>query len=66
MHKQRGLVPGQTREEARAKLKPGTFQGRPPQGRSHAAELAAMHAMDENWFGTSRSSAGLAWWRTTR
>ena len=54
MHKQRGLVPGQTREEARAKLKPGNFQGTPPRGRSHAAELAAMNAMDENWFGTSR------------
>ena len=54
MHKQRGLVPGQTREEARANLKPGNFQGRPPRSHSHAAELAAMHAMDENWFGTSR------------
>ena len=54
MHKQRGLVPGKTRDEARAGLKPGNFQGRPPRTRSHAAELAAMNAMDENWFGTSR------------
>lgn len=54
MHTQRGLVPGRTREEARAGLKPGNFQGTPPRGRSHAAELAAMNAMDENWFGTSR------------
>jgi ferredoxin-NADP reductase len=55
LHKQRGLVEGQTREEARANLKPGNFQGRPPRGRgSHAAEQAAMKALDENWFGTSR------------
>lgn len=55
LHKQRGMVPGQTREEARATLKPGTFQGRPPRGRgSYAAEQAAMRALDENWFGTSR------------
>ena len=54
MHKQRGLVPGQTREEARAKLKPGNFQGTPPRSQSHAAEAAALKAMDDNWFGTSR------------
>ena len=54
MHKQRGLVPGQTREEARAKLKPGNFQGTPPRGRSHASEAAALKATDDNWFGQSR------------
>lgn len=54
MHKQRGLIEGQTREEARRHLKPGNFQGTPPRGRSHAAEQAAMNAMDENWFGSSR------------
>jgi NAD(P)H-flavin reductase len=54
VHKQRGLVPGQTREEARANLKPGNFQGRPPRSRAHAAEAAALKAMDDNWFGTSR------------
>jgi NAD(P)H-flavin reductase len=50
----RGLIPGQTREEARAGLKPGNFQGRPPRGRSKEAEAAAMNAMDDRWFGTSR------------
>jgi NAD(P)H-flavin reductase len=54
VHKQRGLIQGQTREQARANLKPGNFQGTPPRGRSHAAELAAMKAMDDSWFGTSR------------
>jgi ferredoxin-NADP reductase len=50
----RGLIPGQSREEARAGLRPGNFQGTPPRGRSHAAELAAMNALDDHWFGTSR------------
>ncbi|MDQ4089816.1 MAG: FAD-binding oxidoreductase [Actinomycetota bacterium] len=54
MHKQRGLIQGQSREEARANLKPGNFQGRPPRGKSRAAEVAAMKAMDDNWFGSSR------------
>ncbi|MGI8939507.1 MAG: hypothetical protein ACR2JF_15105 [Iamia sp.] len=46
---------GKSREEARADLKPGNFQGTPPRGRgSHAAEAAAMKAMDDNWFGQSR------------
>lgn len=54
MHKSRGLIEGQTREEARAGLKPGNFQGTPPRGRSHAAEDAAMNALEDRWFGTSR------------
>lgn len=54
MHKSRGLIEGQSREEARANLKPGNFQGTPPRGRSHAAELAAMQALDDRWFGSSR------------
>ena len=54
MHKQRGLIEGQTRDQARANLKPGNFQGRPPRGKSRAAEVAAMKAMDDNWFGSSR------------
>jgi len=54
VRKQRGLVPGRTREEARAGLKPGNFQGTPPRARSHAAEAAALKAMDDNWFGSSR------------
>ncbi len=54
MHKSRGLIEGQTREEARAGLKPGNFQGTPPRGRSHAAEQAAMNAIDDHWFGHSR------------
>lgn len=55
MHRQRGLVSGRTREEARANLKPGNFQGAPPRGRgSHVAEEAALTALGENWFGESR------------
>ena len=55
MIRSRRLVPGQTREEARARLKPGNFQGRPPRGQSHASETAAMEAMnDDRWFGSSR------------
>lgn len=54
MIRSRRLVPGQTREEARAALKPGNFQGRPPRGRSHEAEAAALAAIDDRWFGTSR------------
>lgn len=50
----RGLIPGQTREQARAGLKPGNFQGRAPRGRSHDAEAAAMNALDDRWFGSSR------------
>jgi NAD(P)H-flavin reductase len=52
--KSRRLVEGQTREEARAGLRPGNFQGRPPRGRSHEAEVAAMNALDDRWFSTSR------------
>ncbi|HJV09737.1 MAG TPA: FAD-binding oxidoreductase [Acidimicrobiales bacterium] len=48
------MIQGQSREQARKDLKPGNFQGTPPRGRSHAAEVAAMRAMDDNWFGTSR------------
>ena len=47
-------MPGQTREEARAGLRPGNFQGAPPRGRSHASEQAALAAIDDRWFGTSR------------
>jgi NAD(P)H-flavin reductase len=54
VHKSRGLIPGQTREQARIGLKPGNFQGTPPRGRSHEAERAAMNAIDDHWFGTSR------------
>jgi ferredoxin-NADP reductase len=50
----RRLVPGQTREEARARLKPGNFQGTPPRGKSHEHEQAALNAIDDRWFGTSR------------
>ena len=49
-----GIIPGQTREEARAGLKPGNFQGRPPRGRSHDSEAAALEAIDDRWFGKSR------------
>lgn len=54
MIKSRKLVEGQTREEARTGLRPGNFQGRPPRGRSHEAETAAMNALDDRWFSTSR------------
>ena len=54
MIRSRKLVAGQTREEARANLRPGNFQGRPPRGRSHEAELAAMNALDDRWFSSSR------------
>jgi ferredoxin-NADP reductase len=54
VHKSRGLIEGQSREEARVGLRPGNFQGTPPRGRSHAAEEAAMNALDDRWFGTSR------------
>jgi NAD(P)H-flavin reductase len=50
----RGLVPGQSKEQARARLRPGNFQGTPPRGRSHVAEVAAMKALDDQWFGSSR------------
>lgn len=50
----RRLVAGQTREEARAHLKPGNFQGTPPRARSHEHERAALDAIDERWFGKSR------------
>ncbi|MGH9264545.1 MAG: ferredoxin--NADP reductase [Acidimicrobiales bacterium] len=49
------MVPGQTREEARARLKPGNFQGTPPRAQPHASETAALEAMnDDRWFGSSR------------
>jgi ferredoxin-NADP reductase len=48
------IVPGQTREEARAGLRPGNFQGRPPRGRSHDSEVSALAAIDDRWFGKSR------------
>jgi len=48
------LIQGQSREQARVGLRPGNFQGAPPRGRSHAAELAAIDALDDHWFGTSR------------
>lgn len=54
MHPSRRPIPGRTREEARAGLRPGNFQGTPPRGRSHAAEAAAIKAMDDHWFGSSR------------
>ncbi len=54
MIRSRRLVPGQTREEARAGLRPGNFQGRPPRGRSHEAEVAALNAIDNRWFSSSR------------
>jgi len=46
-----------TREQARAALRPGNFQGTPPRGRSHEAEAAAVDALDaidDGWFGSSR------------
>jgi NAD(P)H-flavin reductase len=52
--KSRKLVEGQTRDEARAALRPGNFQGHLPRGRSHEAEVAAMNALDDRWFSTSR------------
>lgn len=54
MNPSRRLIPGTTREEARAGLRPGNFQGTAPRGRSHAAEAAAIMAMDDHWFGSSR------------
>ncbi|HEX3623312.1 MAG TPA: FAD-dependent oxidoreductase, partial [Acidimicrobiales bacterium] len=54
MIRSRRLVQGQTREEARAGLRPGNFQGRPPRGRSHEAETAAMATLDDRWFSSSR------------
>ena len=48
------IIPGQTREEARVGLRPGTFQGRPPRGRSHDSEASALAAIDDRWFGKSR------------
>jgi ferredoxin-NADP reductase len=45
---------GRSREEARATLRPGNFQGTPPRGRSHESEQAALAAIDDRWFGTSR------------
>ncbi len=54
MNPSRGLILGQSREQARAGLKPGNFQGTPPRGRSHEAEQAALNAIDDRWFGTSR------------
>jgi ferredoxin-NADP reductase len=54
MIRSRRLVAGQTREEARAGLRPGTFQGAPPRGRSHETEVAAMDALDDHWFSSSR------------
>lgn len=54
MIRSRRLVAGQTREEARAGLRPGNFQGRPPRGRSHEAEAAALNAIDNRWFSSSR------------
>ena len=54
MNRSSRLVPGQTREEARANLKPGNFQGRPPRGHSHEHEQAALDVINDRWFGTSR------------
>jgi ferredoxin-NADP reductase len=54
MIRSRRLVAGQTRDEARAALRPGNFQGAPPRGRSHEAEVAAMDALDDHWFSSSR------------
>jgi len=47
-------VAGQSREEARATLRPGNFQGTPPRWRSHDAETAALDAVDDHWFSSSR------------
>ncbi len=47
------------REQARAALRPGNFQGTPPRGRSHEAETVAVDAIDGRWFGSSRFN-GLA------
>ncbi|HEX2048846.1 MAG TPA: FAD-binding oxidoreductase [Acidimicrobiales bacterium] len=54
MTRSRWPVPGQSREAARVKLKPGNFQGTPPKGRSVSAELAAIDVVDERWFDKSR------------
>ncbi len=54
MIRSRRLVHGQTREEARAKLKPGNFQGTPPEGRLVSAEFAAIDVVDDRWFDKSR------------
>jgi len=52
----RGAGPTPTREQARAALRPGNFQGTPPRGRSHETEDAAVDAIDvgDGWFGSSR------------
>ena len=47
-------MPGRTREEARATLKAGNFQGTPPRGRPHSDELAAIDVVDDRWFDKSR------------
>ena len=54
MIRSRRLVEGQSREDARATLRPGNFQGTPPRGRTHEAEVAAIAAMDSHWFSESR------------
>jgi len=49
-------VSAPTREQARAALRPGNFQGAPPRGRSHETEAAAVDTIDvdDHWFGSSR------------
>jgi ferredoxin-NADP reductase len=46
--------PGLSREEARAHLRPGNFQGTPPKGRSHEAEEAAIERLEGHWSATGR------------
>ncbi|HEX3393749.1 MAG TPA: FAD-dependent oxidoreductase [Acidimicrobiales bacterium] len=46
--------PGSSRREARARLRPGNFQGTPPRGRSHDVEEAAIERIEGEWFATSR------------
>lgn len=50
----RRLVPGMSREEARAGLRPGNFQGTPPRGRTHEAEEAVIDSMEGHWYAESR------------
>jgi len=47
-------VSATAREQARAALRPGNFQGTPPRGRPHEAETVAVDAIDGRWFGSSR------------
>ena len=43
-----------TVEEARARLRPGNFQGHAPRGRSHRAEQAVIDSLEGRWFESSR------------